>query len=236
MGIAIDILVILFLLWSLVRGWRLGLLYQIAYTALMVVSYFVARGLASLLDQPVGKMLGIAPIVAGTVAFFVVLMLLLFFGALLVRRMTKDLVPDSSVLSVPNRAIGAAVAGAKGALIAFVILVFFIQLQRITNKIQLPIDSSISLRFASQHNFLEHGSTGALAKLVWLIGTKDKVQLAADPRVQRLIANPKARDLLTPELLGAVNRQDYVALFGNKALWVFLDDAEIQAELDAIPW
>lgn len=236
MGIAIDFLVVLFLLWSVVRGWRLGLLYQIGYTALMIVGYFVARALSGLVDQPLAKALGTAPIVAGTIAFFVSLMLILAIGAFIVRRITKDLVPDTSALSVPNRALGAFISGAKGALIAFVVLVFFLQLQRITGKVAMPIESSFSLRFASQHNFLEHGSSGALAKVVWLIGTKDKAALALDPRVQKLAAHPKAEALLSPEVLGAINRQDYVALLQNKALWQFLEDPEVQAELEAIPW
>jgi len=235
-GIAIDILVVLFLVWSLVRGWRFGLLYQIGYLALMVVAYFVARLLAGALDTPLAKALDVAPIVAGTITFFATLLVLLAVGSFVVRRITKDLVPEDSVLSGPNRALGAVVSGAKGALIAFVILVFFIQLQRITNKVQLPIESSFTLRFASQHNFLEHGAAGALAKIVWLVGTKDQTTLAADPRVRKLIAHPKAAALMSPEVLGAINRQDYVALLANDRLWEFLQDEQVQDELDAIPW
>jgi len=236
-GIAIDILVILFLVWSLVRGWRYGLLYQIGYLALMVVGYFVSRLLAGALGTPLAKALGVAPIVGSTVAFFVVLVIMLALGALLVRRITKDLVPDTSVLSAPNRLFGALVSGAKGALIAFVVLVFLVQLQRMTtNKVELPLGSSFTLRFASQHNFLERGAPGALAKIVWLAGTGDRDKLAADPRVQRLVAHPKAAALMSPDVLAAIGRHDYVALLSNDALWDFLEDPQVQAELDTIPW
>ncbi|MCC6621053.1 MAG: CvpA family protein [Deltaproteobacteria bacterium] len=236
MGIAIDILVILFLVWSLVRGWRYGLLYQIGYLALMVVSYFVARLLSGALGTPIAKALGAAPIVGSTIAFFVVLLVLLVIGSIVVRKITKDLVPDTSVLSAPNRLFGALVSGAKGALIAFVILVFLLQIQRITNKVELPIASSFTLRFAADHNFLERGSAGALAKIVWLVGTGDRDKLAADPRVQRLLVHPKAAALTSPEVLAAIGRQDYVALLSNSALWDFLEDEQVQAELEAIPW
>ena len=236
MGIAIDILVILFLVWSLVRGWRFGFLYQLGYLALMVVAYFAARLLAGALDAPIAKALDAAPIVAGTITFFGVLLVLLVLGSILVRRITKDLVPEDSVLSGPNRVLGALVSGAKGALIALVCLVFLLQLQHITNKVQLPIESSFTLRVASKYNFLAHGSSGALAKIVWLVGTGDKAKLAADPRVQKLLSHPKAAALMSPEVLVAINKQDYVALLGNAALWDFLEDKEVQEELDAIPW
>lgn len=236
MGIAIDLLVVLFLVWSVVRGWRLGLLYQIAYLALMVVAYFASRLLAGALDKPVAKLIGAAPIVGGTLTFFVSLMLLLIIGAVVVRRMTRDLVPEDSVLSPPNRALGAIVAGAKGALIAFVLLVFLLQLQTITNKIQLPVSSSVSLRFVRENNFLDDTGLGSLTKLVWLASTKKTSDLAQDPRMQRIMSHEKAKALMTPELAVALNEQDYVALFNNDALWSFLEDPEIRAELEAIPW
>ena len=236
MGIAIDILVILFLLWSLVRGWRFGLLYQVGYLALMVLAYFAARLLAGVLDAPLAKAFDMAPILAGTIAFFGVLAILLVLGSILVRRITKDLVPDKSALSGPNRVLGALVSGAKGALIAWVVLVFLVQLQRVTRTIQMPIESSFSLRFASDHNFLARGRAGALAKIVWLVGTNDMQKLALDPRVAKLLANPKAAPLMSPEVLVAINKQDYVALLQNQALWNFLDDEQVQEDLEAIPW
>ena len=229
MGIAIDILVVLFLVWSVLRGWKLGLLYQVAYLALMVVAYFVSRMLAGVLDRPVARLLGAAQIVGGTVTFFALLLVLLFIGAILVRKMTKDLVPDDSLLSPPNRALGAVVSGAKGALIAFVVLVFLLQFQAITRKIDLPVQSSFALRFVSEHNFLANSSLGAFTKLAWLAAKKD-------PRLANLMKLDKAKALMTPEVMRALGDYDYVTLVQNPAFQDFLADPAVRAELEAIPW
>ena len=81
MGIAIDVLIGLFLLWSLWRGWRHGLLYQLAQIAMIIVAYFAARGLGGLLADPIAST-GLAPIVASTIGFFAVFFVIFVVGSL----------------------------------------------------------------------------------------------------------------------------------------------------------
>ncbi len=236
MGIAIDILVVLFLLWSLIRGWRVGFLYQLGILAFLVLAYFAARGLASILDKSVARLLELSPLVAGTVTFFAIFFVLGLIGAILVRRITKDLVPDQSSLSSLNRFLGALVSLAKGALIAYLAIVVLLQIQRIAGNTPFPWQTSVSARFVAQHNFLDRGELGALVKLGWLVSTRDLGQLSQDPRAQKLMSHPKAQGLYTPEMLSAIRNQDYVALFGNDALWDYLSDPEVQATLDTFEW
>ena len=235
-GIAIDILVILFLVWSLIRGWRMGFLYQLGILAFLAVAYFVARGLTSLVDKPVAKMLGASPLVAGTVSFFVIFFVLGLIGAIVVRRITKDLIPDSSSLSGLNRFLGAAVSLAKGVLIAYLAIVLLLQVQRIAAKTPIPIQSSIAAGYVAKHNFFDRGEVGALVKLVWVVSTRDPQQLMKDPRAQKLLAHPKAKVLQTPEVLAALAGQDYVTLLRNDALWDFLDEPDVQETLAEFDW
>jgi len=235
-GIAIDILVILFLLWSLIRGWRMGFLYQLGILAFLVVAYFASRGLAALLEKPVAKLLGSSPLVAGTVTFFALFFVLGIVGAVFVRSITKDLIPDTSSLSGVNRVLGAVVSLAKGTLIAYLVIVLLLQVQKIATKTPFPWQSSAIASFVAKHNFLDRGELGALTKLVWLVSTRDLAQLAKDPRSQPLITHPKAKGLYTPEVLSAIQNQDYVTLLRNDALWDYLDEPEVQAALDKFDW
>lgn len=236
MGIAVDILVGLFLLWSLLRGWKVGFLYQLAHLAFLIVAYFAARGLTALLEKEVTRMFGISPIIAGTLTFFAVFMLLGFIGALLVRRMTRDLIPDTSSLSHLNRFFGALTSLAKGALYAYVVIVLLLQVQRIAGKTWFPWQSSATASLVAKHNFLDRGELGALVKLVWLVSTRDLEVLAKDSRAAPLIKHPKAKVLYSPEVLSAIGNQDYVALLGNESLWDFLKEPEVQQALDQFEW
>lgn len=236
MGIAVDILVVLFLLVSIYRGWRVGFLYQLGILAFLVVAYFVARALTGLLDAPVAKALNASPLVASTITFFAIFFVLAIIGGFLVRSMTKDLIPDKSSLSDINRALGAIVSLAKGALIAYLAIVVLLQIQRISGNTPFPVQSSIATRFVAENNVLDRGELGALVKLGWLVSTRDTNELGQDPRAQKLMAHPKAQGLFTPELLAAVRNQDYVALFDNDALWEFLRDSEVQETLDSFDW
>jgi len=236
MGIAIDILVILFLLWSLIRGWRMGFLYQLGILAFLVVAYFASRGLAALLEKPVAKLLGSSPLVASTVTFFALFFVLGIIGAIIVRSITKDLIPDNSSLSGVNRFLGAVVSLAKGALIAYILIVLLLQVQRIAAKIPFPWQSSAIASLVAKHNFLDRGEFGALTKLGWLVGTRDLATLSKDPRAQKLMNHPKAKGLYTPEVLAAIQNQDYVTLLRNNALWAYLEDPEVQAILQSFDW
>lgn len=235
MGIAIDILVVLFLLWSLFRGWRLGFLYQVGHLAALVVSYFAARGLASMLEMPLARNTDMSPLLAGTVAFFAVFIVLALIRAALVRKITKDLIPDNSGLSGVNRFLGATASLAKGALIAFLAIVLLLQIVAVrkTNPFQ---SSVIATWVAHNQDFIAQGRLGALTKLAFVLGTRDLAELGRDPRFQRLLAHPKASVLQSPEVLGAIGNQDYVALLGNDRLWEFLDDPEVRKTLAEFDW
>lgn len=235
MGIAIDILVALFLLWSLIRGWRLGFLYQLGHLAALVVAYFAARGLASMLEMPLARSIDMSPLVAGTVAFFAVFAVLALIGAVLVRKITKDLIPDTSGLSHVNRFLGAITGLAKGALIAFLAIVLLLQIVAVQQK--NPFQSSaIATWVAHNQDFIAQGRLGTLAKLAFVLGTRDIAELGRDARFQRLLAHPKASVLQSPEVLGAIGNQDYVALLGNDRLWEFLDDPEVRKTLAEFDW
>lgn len=238
MGIALDFLVILFLVWSLVRGWRLGFLYQLGQFAVMIVCYFVARALAGGLDRPVAKALHLSPVVGGVVVFFSAFLVLSLIGGFFVARITRNIIPKDTALSSMNRALGLVVAGAKGALIAYAALVLVIQVTRMSPKTaaQPFWSSSFTARFVADHNALDSGEVGAFAKLTWLMATQDPIKLAQDARFRRVLANPRAAVLTTPEFIAAVGNQDYVAIMRNDALWEFLKDADVQAALQEFPW
>ncbi|PIE18982.1 MAG: hypothetical protein CSA66_03300 [Proteobacteria bacterium] len=240
MGIAIDILVALFLVWSLLRGWTQGLLYQLGQMALVVLGYFVARGLGGFVADPIAKEAALPPHVADAVGFFAIFLLVVLIGAFFVRKITRDLLSLSDGLSTTDRAIGVLVGGAKGLLIAYLVIVGLIMAHRMTGKLPIPFASSIAGRWVMQHNFLDSGvfpGAKALAKLAWLVSTRDSQQLAGDPHVQALMANPKAQTLIAdPEVLRALGAKDYLSLLGNETVWTFLDDPQVQAHLDAIEW
>lgn len=236
MGIAIDILVGLFLLWSLLRGWKVGFLYQIAHLAFLVVAYFAARGLTALLEKQVTSAVGVSPLIAGTVTFFAIFAILGLIGALLVRRMTRDLIPDSSALSDLNRFFGAVTGLAKGGLYAYVIIVLLLQVQRISGKTWFPWQTSTTASLAAKHNFLDRREVEALFKLVWLASTRDLETLAKDPRAAPIVRHPKAKVLYSPEVLSAIGNQDYVTLLANDALWDFLDEPDVQKALEEFEW
>jgi uncharacterized membrane protein required for colicin V production len=234
-GIAVDILVVLFLLWSLIRGWRLGFLYQVGHLAALIVSYFAARGLASLIERPLASALSSSPLLAGTIAFFSVFAVLAIIGAILVRKMTKDLIPDTSGLSQVNRFLGAVASLLKGALIAYLGVVLLVQIAAV--KHTNAFGASVAVTWvAKNQDFIAKGRVGAVTKLAWLLGTRDMVELGRDPRFQRLLAHPKASVLQSPEVLGAIGKNDYVALLSNDRLWEYLDDPDVRSTLAEFDW
>lgn len=235
MGIALDILVALFLLWSLVRGWRLGFLYQVGHLAALVVSYFAARGIASWIERPLASALGSAPLVAGTIGFFAVFFVLAIIGAILVRKMTKDLIPDTSGLSHVNRFLGSLASLAKGALIAYLGIVLLLQLAAV-KKTNPFAASAVATWVGKNQDFIAKGRLGAVTKLAWLLGTRDLAELGRDARFQKLLSHPKASVLQSPEVLAAVGTQDYVALLANERLWDYLDDREVRETLAEFEW
>lgn len=236
MGIAIDILVVLFLLWSILRGWRFGFLYQVGHLAMLIVAYFASRGLATLLEKPIAKMLGLDPWLASTVAFFAFFIVIGVIGAVVVRKITRDLIPDSSALTYPNRLLGAAASLGKGVLITYLALVMLIQVQRITNKTPVPWQSSYAARFVASRNFLDRTPLGRLAKLGWIFLKNAPEDLAREPRMAILVTHPKAKLLLSADLVAAARTNDFVALLQNEALWDYLAEPEIKDTLDSFDW
>lgn len=238
MGVAIDFLVVLFLLWSLYRGWKLGFLYQLGQLAVVMLAYFIAKGLGPLLAEPLTSH-RLSPALAGAIGFFAVFLVVVIIGALLLRKVTKDLLSFSEGLGQADKVLGIVLGAAKGALIAYITVVGLIMANRMTGKVPIPFASSITGRWVMQHNFLDSEDFPrgkALAKLAWLLTTRSQEQLMADPDVQAIMLNPKAQALLTPEVIGALAHKDFVALFSNDAVWDFLDEPDVQQHLNAIEW
>lgn len=239
MGVAIDILVLLFLAWSLYRGYTNGLLYQLGQMALIILAYFVARGLGDLVAEPLMSALDLSRTVAATLGFFGVFLLIVLIGGLFVRKLTKDLTSFSASFGAADKVLGLVVGGAKGVLIAYIAIVGLIMAHRMTDRVPIPFASSVAGRFVLAHNFLDSDDfpqARALAKLAWVASTRSADEMAADPNVQAILSHPKAQDLMTPEILEAIGRKDYISLLSHDALWAFLEDPEVQRRLDAIPW
>jgi len=238
MGVAVDILVVLFLVWSLFRGWRLGFLFQLGQLAVIVIAYFVARGLGAVIAAPlVGETL--SPPVANTLGFFLVFITIVIVGAILLRKITRDLLSFSTGLGTFDRVLGIALGGAKGLLISYVVIVGLIMAHRMTGNVPIPFGSSVTGRWVMQNNFLDSDDfprAKALAKLVWLRTTRTDEELAQDPHVVAILNHPRSLALLTPEVLEAVGEGDFVSLLTNRALWAFLDEPDIQRHLNAIEW
>jgi uncharacterized membrane protein required for colicin V production len=236
MGLAVDLLVALLLLWSIVRGWQNGFLYQLGHLAGLIVSYFAARALSSSFEKTVATTLGTSPLITAAVTFFLLFAVLAFILAILVKKMTRDLIPEASSISTVNRALGAGVSFAKGGLIAFVLLVLLLQFVAIDKK-DHPLGSSVTASWvAKNQDFIATGRLGTLAKLAWIIGNRDPIELANDSRLQSLAAHPKGAILRSPEVLLAVARQDFVALLKNEQLWEFIDDEEVRRMVASWPW
>jgi|GEM_PF-1083021 len=239
MGVAIDFLVLLFLLWSLYRGWRHGFLYQLGQLAVVMLAYFVAKGLGGLIAEPLTGPSQLTPAVAETIGFFSIFLIVTIVGAVLLKKVTKDLLSFSEGLGQADKALGVLLGGVKGALIAYITVVGLIMAHRMTGKVPIPFGDSISGRWVLQNNFLDNDEFPrgkALAKLAWLMTTRSQAELAADPHVQAIMANPKAQSLFTAGVLGALANKDFVSLLGNDALWEFLDEPDVQGHLNAIEW
>jgi uncharacterized membrane protein required for colicin V production len=236
MGLAVDLLVVLLLCGSVIRGWQAGLLFQIAHLAVLIVCFFVARGLAPGLEKMVASSLGVPPLAAAALAFFGTFGVLAFIGGFLVRRMTRDLLPEASTLSQLNRMLGAAAGVAKGGLIAFLALVLLLQLTAL-DKRDHPLGSSRAATWVSQNqDFIVTGRVGTLAKLAWVVGTREPIELARDEGFQRLLRHPKGAVLTSPAVLEALSNKDFVTLMKNEALWALLDEAEVRRVVAAWPW
>ncbi|TNF33073.1 MAG: CvpA family protein [Deltaproteobacteria bacterium] len=239
MGVAIDFLVLLFLVWSLYRGWRQGFLYQLGQLAVVMLAYFVAKGLGGLIADPITGPDKLPPALAETIGFFAIFFIVTIIGAVLLKKVTKDLLSFSEGLGQADKVLGILLGGAKGALIAYIAIVGLIMAHRMTGKVPIPFGDSIAGRWVMQNNFLDSDDFPrgkALAKLAWLLTTRSQQELAADPHVQAIMANPKAQTLLTPQVLGALAHKDFVSLLGNEALWEFLDEPDVQEHLNAIEW
>jgi uncharacterized membrane protein required for colicin V production len=235
MGMALDLLVLIVVLASALRGLRQGLVRQLAQLALLIVAWFVAKGAASPLGRTVASALGVSPIVGGAVAFLLVFLAVSIVGHVLLLSQIGKASGEESAGSQLNRALGGAVGASRGLLVSYVVVVMLVQWSR-AKGVELPWRSSVSGRFVAEHNALDGGEVGAFSKLAWLAATRTPEGLMAEPALQRLAAREDARALLTPELLRALAAQDAAALASHKPLWTFLQDSAVQAELASIPW
>ena len=239
MGIAIDFLVLLYLVWSLYRGWRLGFLYQLGQLALLLLAYAVAKGLGGFIAAPLTGSENLSPALAGAIGFFLVFLIVTIVGAVLLRKVTKDLLSFSEGLGQADKGLGIVLGAAKGALIAYLVIVGLIMANRMTGKVPIPFAASMTGRWAMQHNFLDSEDFPrgkALAKLAWLVTTRSQEELMANPHLQAIMQNPKAKALFTPEVLAALADKDFIALLSKDAVWDFLDEPSVQRHLNAIEW
>ncbi|MFT7581274.1 MAG: putative membrane protein required for colicin V production [Myxococcota bacterium] len=236
MGIAIDILVVLFLAWSLYRGWKHGFLYQLGQMALAVVAYFAARGLGTLLADPITGA-GVHPNLAATIGFFSVFLIIFVVGGLFLRKLTKDLLSFSDGLSTVNRVLGIVLGAAKGALLAYLIMVGLIMAHRMTGKVPIPFESSVAGRLVLQNNFLDSDDfprAKAMTRFALYLSTHNETEVASNPHIQAILSHPKASSVLTAENLTAFAERDYVTLFASEEVWDFLDEPDIQEHLNAL--
>ena len=235
MGVALDLLVLIVVLASALRGFRRGFIHQLAQLALYVVAWFVARGAALPLGRPIASTLGVSPILGAGVAFVLVFLAVSVFGHVVLLSQIGKASGEDSAGSQLNRALGGAAGAARGLLVSYVVVLVLVQWSR-ARGVELPWQGSAAGRFVAGHNVLDGGEVGAFAKLTWLAATRTPVGLATEPGLRRLFARPDAQALLTPELLRALAAQDLPALMAHEPLWKFLQDPGVQTELAAIPW
>ncbi len=238
MGIAIDILVALFVLFSFYRGWRQGFLFQLGQFALMIVGYFVAKGTGHYLAEPL-QSAGLSPIISGTVGFFVVFFLVMLVGSFILKRMTRELVSGSEGLTTTDRSLGTLIGGAKGLLITYVTICGLIVIHQATGSVPIPFGSSAAGRWVMTNNFLdsdEFPRAKALFKLGVVMHTRGSESLASDPHVAAILAHPKATVLRTPEVIKALAERDFLRLMGNDDVMDFLDESDVQEHLNALEW
>jgi len=235
MGIALDLLAVLTVAAAIARGWKRGFIFQAAQLSMLLVVYFIARAIANGLDRTIASAVGISPITAGAIAFLGGFIVLAIVGTFVIGIMLRELGTSDGAFSQMNRFAGTALGGSKGLLVSYAIIAGLIQLGRSTD-FRIPWQSSIAGRWVAEHNILDRGEVGALAKLVWLVSTRDLPVLMDDPRFQLLMNHPTAAVFTSPELLASVGSNDWVTLMANEKLWVFLQDPEVQAVLATFTW
>jgi membrane protein required for colicin V production len=235
MGVALDLLVLLVVLSSALRGLRRGLVYQVGQLALLVVAWFIAKGAAGPLGRPVASFVGGSPVLGSALAFGGVLLAVVLVGHVVLLSQIGKASGEDSAASQLNRVLGCLLGASRGLLVSYVVVLMLVQWSR-GRGIEVPWEGSVSARFVSAHNILDGGAVGAFAKLSWLASTRPPVALATDPRLQRLMRRPDAQALLTPTFVGHLARRDMASLLGHGPLWDFLEQPEVQAELEAIPW
>ncbi len=235
MGLALDILVILLVAAAIARGWKRGFIFQAAQLSMLVVVYFVARGLAAALDTPIAEALGVSPVAAGALAFLGTFAVLAAIGTVVIGLVLRELGTSDGAFSQLNRLAGTALGGAKGLLFCYAVIAGLIQVGR-TSGFEIPWRSSIAGKYVADHNILDRGEVGAFAKMAWLVSTREHATLMKDPRFSRLMTRPGADVFLSPELISAIGSNDWVVVMSHQKLWDFLKDEGVQADLAAFSW
>lgn len=237
---AVDIVVGLFLLVAIVRGWMKGFLVQLGQIVLVALAFGAGRLFGHLLEPALSDAFDAShPQVTETVAFFAVFVLVYIVGAVLLHWLTRDLHREGGVFSTADKSLGLVFGLAKGALLVYVFIIGLIMLNQLTGMAPVPYANSATGRLVMQNNFLESEEFPrgrALLKLGWLLHSTPPDQLAGDPHFVAIVTHPKAAPLRTPEVANALYRGDWLSIVQKDAVWDLLDEPEIQEHLNAIEW
>ncbi len=236
---ALDILAGVVVLWSLVRGWLRGLIFQLGQIGMLAIAFIAARSLRGVVEPWLGEVFGARPMVRESLAFFLVFTLTFLVGSFLVGRFTSDLHRLSDTLTAGDRLFGAAAGALKGGLVVYLGTIALIMANQATGSVPIPYASSTTGRFVMSHNFLESEDfprAQALVKLGWLLGTRKATELVGDPHIRAILEHPKSAVLRSPDVMAALAASDWLALVGNEALWDLLDEPDIQEHLEAMEW
>jgi len=235
----LDIIALIVVLWGMVRGWLRGLLFQMGQIGLLGLAYVAGRTFSEPLSEWLIGLVSLPAQIGSSVAFFALFVGVYGLGVLVLRSFTDDLHEAFESLSSKDRALGALVGTVKGTLVVYLALVGLIMANRATGSVPIAYASSVSGAWVMQHNFMESEEfprAKALVKLGYLLHRQDAVTLASDPHFQAILAHPKAEVLRSPEVAGAMARQEWVTLVRSDALLDLLDESEIQEHLNAIEW
>ncbi|MGM0577406.1 MAG: CvpA family protein [Myxococcota bacterium] len=236
---ALDIITGFIVLWSLVRGWSRGFLYQLGSIGMLAIAFVVARTVADPLEAWLAGQLNLSPIANQMLAFAAVFFVVYLVGSLILRSFIRDVRDASATISAGDRILGTLAGVVKGMLFAYLLILALIMINRTTGRLPIPYGSSVAGRWVMQHNFLESEEfprARALVKLGWLLTSRDKSELAKDPHVHAILEHPKSAVLREPNVADALARGDWVEVMSHDGIWDLLDEPEVQEHLNAIAW
>jgi uncharacterized membrane protein required for colicin V production len=235
----IDLVVALLVGVSLFRGWVRGFLFQLGQAAWALASFLVARTLGPSLEGTVID-LGAAEHMANTLAFCAVFVPVFAIGSFIIYRVTREFHESVKGLTSMDRFLGMTLGGLKGCLLVYIGFVVLIMSHRLGGHLPVPYATSASGRFVMENNFLDSDefprarALKAIVKLGYLTSTAGPAELIRDPHFRAILTHPKAECLRSQEIMGALIRQDWVAVLSNEEVWDLLDEPEIQEHLNAI--